>query len=267
MWRPPADHVDEPVEVVAYDPAWPERFAAERERIAAVLCGHDVAVEHVGSTAVPGLDAKPIVDVMLGAAADVVLPGYKDLGAAGVPGRRYLRRRGAEPVNVHVVERGGRLWHDNLLVRDFLRAHAGARERYAAVKRRAAAQAPESLLRYSGLKAATMQALVAVSRVRAWAAARPDVCGLFLVGSHARGDARPDSDVDLVLLCDAPAAYVGDEAWAREVDGRVVATREWGMLTERRLRLAGVVPEVDLGVVTPDWDRSATAPHICDLSP
>jgi GrpB-like predicted nucleotidyltransferase (UPF0157 family) len=242
-----AADLDEPVEVVAYDPSWPERFAAERERIAAALCGHDVAIEHVGGTAVPGLAARPVVDVMIGGTKrEVVVPA--GAGAA-----------------VHVVERGGRLWRDNLLVRDFLRSHERARERLGAIKRRAARDARGSLSRYSELKAPSMHALVAIARVRAWAAGRDDVRGLFLVGSHARGDARPDSDVDLVLLCDDPSPYVADAIWAEALDGEVIATRTWGMLTERRLRLDAVKPDVDLGIATPDWDRSATAPHICDL--
>ena len=110
-----------------------------------------------------------------------------------------------------------------------------------------------------------MSASAAIERVRTWAASRADVRGLFLVGSHAWGDARPDSDVDLVLLCDDPRVYVDDEAWTAELGAQLIRTRQWGMLTERRLRLEGVEPEVDLGIATPDWDRSATAPHIREV--
>ena len=58
----------EPVEVVEYDPAWPERFAEERDRIAARLGPPALAIEHIGSTAVAGLPAKPIIDIMVGVA-------------------------------------------------------------------------------------------------------------------------------------------------------------------------------------------------------
>jgi hypothetical protein len=90
-------------------------------------------------------------------------------------------------------------------------------------------------------------------RVTAWARRRPDVRGLALVGSWARGAARPDSDVDLVLLTDDPAAYVGDAGWVGELGAAgIVRTRAWGVLTERRL-LLGSGLQIDLGVVRPAW--------------
>ena len=168
-----AGEIDEPVAVRPYDPSWPERFARERTRLADALGPLARGIEHIGSTAVPGLDAKPVVDV-LGvdgpldahpALAAVEALGYESFGEAGVPGRRYFRRRAAgDDVNVHVVAHGGEVWADNLLLRDHLRAHPDDARAYAEPKRRAAAAAPDSLLRYSDLKADVVRALVARAR-------------------------------------------------------------------------------------------------------
>ena len=92
----------------------------------------------------------------------------------------------------------------------------------------------------------------------AWAASRPDVRGLALVGSLARGDPHDGSDVDLVLLTDAPGAYLESAGWEAGLGATAILdTRGWGELTERRLLHSSGV-EIDLGVVSPRW--AATDP-------
>lgn len=161
------EDVDEPVSLSSYDLGWPLRFAQEADRLRQRLGDVLIDVEHIGSTAVPGLVAKPIVDVMVGVAAnmphDVVVRlleplGYEDCG--GAPGRRYLRRRGDEQFNVQVIEHGGSLWTTNLRLRQYLRTHPEAVRRYADVKRSAASQAP-MLLAYSKLKDVVITELLA----------------------------------------------------------------------------------------------------------
>jgi hypothetical protein len=89
--------------------------------------------------------------------------------------------------------------------------------------------------------------------VGGWVARRPDVVAVALVGSWARGAAGPGSDVDLVVLTESPALYVAGEEWARELGAaRVVLTRRWGVLVERRLAMPGGL-EVDVGFVLPSW--------------
>lgn len=151
--------VDEPVSLSDYDPAWPVEFAREETRLREALAGVLRSIEHIGSTAVPGLTAKPIVDLMIGVApsddhntlAEHLAPlGYEDCG--GAPGRRYLRRRGdSGQFNVQIVEHKGSLWDANLLFRDYLRADPDAARRYGEAKRLAATKAP-MLLAYSELK-------------------------------------------------------------------------------------------------------------------
>ncbi|MDX3246914.1 nucleotidyltransferase domain-containing protein [Streptomyces sp. ME18-1-4] len=95
-----------------------------------------------------------------------------------------------------------------------------------------------------------------VDRVTRWCENRSDVAGLLLVGSCARGAARPDSDVDLVLLSTATDRYAADDAWAGELSlGELVRVQEWGPITEwRHVTASGL--EVEVGVGSPDWARA-----------
>jgi GrpB-like predicted nucleotidyltransferase (UPF0157 family) len=162
--------VDEAIEVVPFDPRWTELAYAELERLAAVLSAWHVALEHIGSTAVPGCAAKPIVDLLAGTgqderasvAAAIAAAGYEHVGEAA-SGRIYLRRRGDGDFNVHVVECDSGLWSDNIALRDYLRANPAAREEYGLAKMRAAEAAP-MLLAYSRAKEPVLSELLARAR-------------------------------------------------------------------------------------------------------
>src|SRR4051812_13445038 len=92
-----------------------------------------------------------------------------------------------------------------------------------------------------------------LQRLVAMAERRPDVCAVALVGSWARGEPRPGSDVDLVLLTSAPSRYVDDQDWLEEIGGaRLVRTASWGAITECRFALRSGM-EVELGVGAPSW--------------
>ncbi len=165
--------VDEFVTVTEHDPAWASTYEREAARLRAELGDAIVAIEHIGSTAVPDLEGKPIVDIMVGVplmetSQHVVdrleALGYEDCG--GIAARRYLRRRRGGDVNVHVVEHGAILWRANLLFRDHLRADPEAARRYGEVKRRAAARAPR-LIAYSRLKEGIISELLREAAARA----------------------------------------------------------------------------------------------------
>lgn len=162
--------VDEPVHVEPYQPAWAQVFLEERHRLAARLGAATADIQHTGSTAVPGLSAKPIVDIVIG--ADRVPPpehwsnalielGYEALGEAGVPGRWYFRLRVAPFRNVHVVERGGTHWRNNLALRQYLGRSPEAVRRYEAAKLDAIASGATTLLAYSDAKSRVVGELLA----------------------------------------------------------------------------------------------------------
>ena len=136
----------EAIEVVAYDPAWPAQFERERERIAAALGDAAVAIEHIGSTAVPGLASRPIVDIMVGvediersgqAVAGLIELGYEYLPEveAQLPKQRYFRQPAPTAFHVHMVERGSAAFERHLLLRDYLRSHPQAVQEYSRLKR------------------------------------------------------------------------------------------------------------------------------------
>jgi GrpB-like predicted nucleotidyltransferase (UPF0157 family) len=123
-----------------HDPRWGDDFTVHRDRIADALAGHDVAIEHIGSTSVPGLAAKPIIDLVVAVPDITAEEDYLDaLLAAGYELRvrepeHRLVRTPARDVHVHVYEHGHRAIDDYLLLRDHLRADAADRALYQGVK-------------------------------------------------------------------------------------------------------------------------------------
>jgi GrpB-like predicted nucleotidyltransferase (UPF0157 family) len=134
----------EPVEVVAYDAAWPATFDAVRDRIAPVLGELAVGIEHVGSTAVPGLDAKPIVDVDVvirdagdfdAVAQRLATIGYLHLGDLGIVGREAFRAPAGSPRHhLFVCASGSTALQAHLTLRDALRADPALAAAYGALK-------------------------------------------------------------------------------------------------------------------------------------
>jgi GrpB-like predicted nucleotidyltransferase (UPF0157 family) len=160
--------LDEPIHLSEYDPQWPVLFAAEVQRISVGLPA-SVTIEHIGSTAVPGLLAKPIIDIMLGTdpyqkieavRAALVDFGYEDLGEAGVPGRIYFRRRNRAAFNIALVRYRDPFWVANIAFRDHLRTSPDARREYAKTKRRALDSGIVSLLAYSDYKSVVLSRLI-----------------------------------------------------------------------------------------------------------
>lgn len=183
--------VDEPIRVVSYRDEWPHAFEKEAARLARVLRDEAIDVEHIGSTAVPGLAAKPVVDVMVGVrdlaataelAERLTMQGYEDCG--GEHNRRYFRKRDGQHFNVQVIEYDSPKWQANLLLREYLRANQDAARRYADAKRVAAITSP-TLLAYSMRKSAIVEELLSEAETGsssselAWASVRiaPDADG------------------------------------------------------------------------------------------
>jgi GrpB-like predicted nucleotidyltransferase (UPF0157 family) len=161
------------VELVDHDPSWAELYEQEAAKLQPIFDGHVVGMEHVGSTSIPDLCAKPIVDVLVGL-RELELTneqiggmselGYLFLGEHGLPGRLFFRKD-PRTHHVHVVEHGGEHWERQLTFRDTLRADEEERKRYDAFKRRLAAEGhPREV--YSELKTPFIREVEARARAR-----------------------------------------------------------------------------------------------------
>ncbi len=139
--------MDKALELVPYDPAWPRDFAAERDRIAAVLGVLALRIDHNGSTSIPGLAAKPIIDIQISVErlhpSEAYAPQLAELGYVHVPHHDdvfcpFFHRPDAWPHthHVHVVQAGREEERRTLAFRDYLREHAPAAREYEELKRR-----------------------------------------------------------------------------------------------------------------------------------
>ena len=183
--------------MVEYDPAWPARFEQLRREYAAAMAAAGVpvvAIEHVGSTSVPGLAAKPIIDCdIIVAEPDVAAAsqalaglGFTPEGDLGIP----LRWAFKEPArlagtNTYVIVEGCLSLRNHLAVRDILRQDAGLREQYAAVKRRVGATAAD-INEYGRGKNAVVQQILAAAGLTD--AERASIDHANLVPTHAEQD-------------------------------------------------------------------------------
>ncbi len=136
----------EVLEIVPSDPRWPGLFEAERARVAAALGPVAIRIDHNGSTSVPGLAAKPIIDIQISVAAlerlEIYSPQLAELGYVHVPHADdafsvFFHRPASWPYthHVHVVQSGGLEERRTLAFRDYLRDHTDAARAYEQLKR------------------------------------------------------------------------------------------------------------------------------------
>ncbi len=158
------------VRVVPYNPVWKLEFEREADSIAEILGDLLVSIHHIGSTAVEGLCAKPIIDIMP-VVTDVEKvddfdesfrkSGYECMGEFGIPGRRYYRKGGDD--RTHQIHIFGMTDKENierhLAVRDYLRKHAEVAERYGALKKHLAQKFPLDIEGYCEGKDAFVKAM------------------------------------------------------------------------------------------------------------
>ena len=148
-----------PVVVVPYDPGWPSAFEQLRRSIWPAVSDVATSIEHVGSTAVPGLLAKPVIDVsvVVPAADDVSEAidrlaelGYVHSGDLGVEGREAFQSPHQSPRHhLYLCPRGSLALRNHLAVRDHLRTHPEDAARYGALKLKLAAQFPDDIAAYT----------------------------------------------------------------------------------------------------------------------
>lgn len=171
------------VRLVEYDARWPTLFAAEARRIRDRCGALALQLEHVGGTSIPGMCAKPVLDIAAGrprgtSAQDVVAAleqaGYEHRGERGVPGRQFFRRGEPRAYHLHLVEEGGPLWRDYLAFRDYLRVHAEAARQFADLKRALAARFSQDREAYMIAKSSHVQDILRLARGAAQQPEAPD---------------------------------------------------------------------------------------------
>jgi GrpB-like predicted nucleotidyltransferase (UPF0157 family) len=148
------------VEVVPHNPQWRDAFEAEAKHVAVALGENVVAIYHIGSTAIPNIYAKPIVDLLVevrditevdGQSSAMKSLGYEVMGEYGIPGRRYFRKDNQEGIrtqHIHAFEAGSAEVERHLAFRDYMIAHPGDAQKYSELKRKLAEQHPQSIDAY-----------------------------------------------------------------------------------------------------------------------
>jgi GrpB-like predicted nucleotidyltransferase (UPF0157 family) len=148
------------VRVVPYDPGWLAEYEAESTRIGDALGKLAVGRHHIGSTAIPGISAKPIIDILLEVpdvaeldahVARMESLGYEAMGECGIPGRRYFRRDnppGVRTHQVHAFKVGSAHSDRHLAFRDYMIAHSHVAQAYGEVKQRLAELFPDDINAY-----------------------------------------------------------------------------------------------------------------------
>ncbi len=148
------------VEVVPHDPKWQEAFELESKSVADALGENVVAVHHIGSTAIPSIYAKPIIDLLV-EVKDIIKVdrknsameslGYEVMGEFGIPGRRFFRKDNQENVrthHIHTFEIASAQVKRHLAFRDYMLAHPENAQKYSELKRELARKYPKNIDKY-----------------------------------------------------------------------------------------------------------------------
>ena len=171
-----------PVTIRPYDQEWPEMYERAREQVARALAGLDVRIEHVGSTSVPGLGARPGIDVLIGLGAGLTEPAGVEacvarLRAIGFlhhfskPGWTHLSGSGCK---LHLTPVGSELWTEQIAFRDYLRRHPEAARAYDRLKRELAHEHGSDGKRYVDGKTAFVRSVLEQARREAEDPASPE---------------------------------------------------------------------------------------------
>jgi len=152
------------VVVVPYNPEWLSQFQAEAEQLSEILGGNVLSIDHIGSTAIPGLYAKPTIDILIVVQSHDQLDdrndslealGYVPKGENGIAGRRYFKKPAGDAhlYHLHAFEQGHAAIIQHLNFRDYLRAHPEAAKAYQVLKLKLAERFPYEAQRYTEGKA------------------------------------------------------------------------------------------------------------------
>ena len=161
------------VKLAPYTAEWKRLFEEERSHLQAVLGANVLDIQHVGSTSIPRIVAKPIIDIAIAVesferARVCVKPieglGYEYIGEHGIPRRHFFVKGNPRAYHVHMNEISGRDWENQVLFRDYLLQHPAAAREYTALKVRLAEQFPFDREAYTDGKAPFIERILGLAR-------------------------------------------------------------------------------------------------------
>lgn len=160
---------EDPIIVVDYNANWSNQYEQEKQQILLTLGNTVTNIQHIGSTAVPGLAAKPVIDMLLGLSqipplsmqvSSLEAIGYSYHGEFGIPGRYYFCKGMPRTHQLHAVLTDGEFWKRHILFRDFLRNNPEAAQRYATLKRQLAQEFECDRTSYTNSKTSLIEQLL-----------------------------------------------------------------------------------------------------------
>ena len=172
--------LDEIIHLTSFNQTWKDTYLSEKH-ILQPLFGEEIQIEHIGSTSVEGMIAKPVIDIMIGLKTllvdhetEIRLKGlsYIGFGEAGVAGRFYYRKRQGNNINLQVTIMNSQLWNDNLIFREYLRTHKTEADKYSNMKLFIMNKGIDTLLKYSEQKSNLILELM--KNAREWSQGRRD---------------------------------------------------------------------------------------------
>jgi GrpB-like predicted nucleotidyltransferase (UPF0157 family) len=164
------------VRLVPYTKEWERLFQVERPRLRAAVGKYVLDIQHVGSTSIPGMVAKPIIDIAIAVknfeeACVCIKPieqlGYEYKGENGIPRRHYFAKGNPRTHHVHINEIGSRDWNDQIIFRDYLTQHPEIAKEYAELKMELAQRYPTDRQSYLDGKAPFIERVLQLARSEA----------------------------------------------------------------------------------------------------
>jgi GrpB-like predicted nucleotidyltransferase (UPF0157 family) len=162
------------VQLRPHDPVWLDLFEQERRSLVEKIGQHVLQIEQVGSTSIPGLPAKPIIDIAVAVesfedSAVCIEPlaelGYRYRGELGIPRRHFFSKGDPRTHHLHMLEIGSAEWRNHLLFRDYLRAHPGTARAYAVLKQDLAGRFADNREAYTEGKSEFIRGILSLADV------------------------------------------------------------------------------------------------------
>ena len=157
------------VKLAEFDKNWVVEFENEKNAIQRAITSYKIGIEHVGSTSIEFLCAKPIIDILIGiehfndgfeCIHDLEAIGYESKGENGVQGRHFFAKGNPRTHHIHMVEINSDFWKEHLLFRDYLRNDSEVRIRYSELKKELALQYENDREKYTSSKSEFIQGII-----------------------------------------------------------------------------------------------------------